>query len=120
MVGYNTARETRDLASHIPLDRLLLGGPMYQLVATSVVHKRIFQLPEPVILIDFSLSFTETDAPFMFPRCLPNNYGRVCHPGMALCVANSISELRQDRASIADILRQTTSNVACVYRLPSA
>ena len=83
------------------------------------IYLRISQLPEPVILIDFFLSLIETDAPFMFPRCLPNNYGRVCHPGMALCVANSISELRQDRASIADILRQTTSNVARVYQLPS-
>ena len=58
----------------------------------------------------------ETDAPFMTPRNLPN-CGKVCHPGMALCVASTVANHRQDGASVEEIIRRTTTNVSKVYKL---
>ena len=53
----------------------------------------------------------------MVPRNLPAGYGKVCHPGMALCVASSVQELRGDGVSVAEILQRTTANMARVYKL---
>ena len=61
----------------------------------------------------------ETDAPFMVPN-LPPDVPKHSVPGMALCVAQSIAELRSNRdlsdgATLKDIVLATMANTCRMY-----